>query len=183
MQPAARHALVIPGARGGPRSLLLVYAAEAAERRGATIHRLTWPPEPDPFDLTTAEAPAFVLPPVQRALDEIPHPRPLLVAISLGTHAAALAAERDLPAVWLTPLLTEAPVLAALRAATAPFLLVGGTDDPVWDADLAATLTPHVLSVEGADHAMFVRRPLAGTSVLAQLAIAVDTFVGQKIWP
>ncbi|MGW4296911.1 hypothetical protein ACWEH1_28295 [Micromonospora chersina] len=32
--------------------------------------------------------------------------RPLLIGRSLGTDAAAIAAQRSLPAVWLTPLLT-----------------------------------------------------------------------------
>ncbi len=40
--------------------------------------------------------------------------------------------ERGLPAVWLTPLLSEASVIAGLARATRPTLLVGGTADAAW---------------------------------------------------
>ena len=53
----------------------------------------------------------------------------VLIGKSLGTYAAALAAERGLPAIWLTPLLTSDWVVDGLRRSTAPFLLVGGTAD------------------------------------------------------
>ena len=53
----------------------------------------------------------------------------MLIAKSLGTNAARLAADRSLPAVWLTPLLSTPWITAALGRATAPMLLVGGTAD------------------------------------------------------
>jgi hypothetical protein len=45
---------------------------------------------------------------------------PLLIGKSLGTNAARLAAERDLPAIWLTPVLTAPWIPAAIARATAP---------------------------------------------------------------
>ena len=107
----------------------------------------------------------------------------LLIGKSLGTHAAALAAERQLPAVWLTPLLILEPVVAALRAATRPFLLVGGTADPAWDGKLARELSPHVLEVVDADHGMQVPGPLANSAaVLGQVATAVEDFLDRVVW-
>jgi pimeloyl-ACP methyl ester carboxylesterase len=110
----------------------------------------------------------------------------LLIGKSLGTNAAALAAERSLPAVWLTPLLTvPVPwVAGALERATAPFLLVGGTADPAWDGEVARRLSPHVLEVEGADHGMYVPGPLTESiAVLARVVEAIDGFLHAIAWP
>ena len=73
---------------------------------------------------------------------------------SLGTLAASLAADRNLPAIWLTPLLDLPWVIEALARAQAPFLLVGGTADQTWNSKAAHELTTHVLEVRGADHGL-----------------------------
>jgi hypothetical protein len=53
-----------------------------------------------------------------------------------------------------------------------------------WRPDLARELTPHVLSVPGADHGMFVPGPLAGSAaVLGQVATAVERFLDDIAWP
>ena len=72
----------------------------------------------------------------------------LLIAKSLGTHAAPI----DLPAVWLTPLLSE-KIVAELRARTAPSLVIGGTTDPRWDGSVARELG-EALELAGADHGL-----------------------------
>jgi pimeloyl-ACP methyl ester carboxylesterase len=110
--------------------------------------------------------------------------RPLLTAKSLGTNAAALAANRSLPAVWLTPLLTLPWVSAALARATAPFLLVGGTADEFWVGALARRLSPHVLEVEGANHGMSVPGPLTDSiAVLGRVVVAMEQFLDAIEWP
>jgi hypothetical protein len=78
----------------------------------------------------------------------------LVLAKSLSTRAASVAAERGLPAVWLTPLLPVPEIAAALRARTAPALLVGGTNDESWDGEFARELSDDVLELEGADHGL-----------------------------
>jgi hypothetical protein len=51
----------------------------------------------------------------------------------MGTFAAALAADRNLPAVWLTPVLrAPSETVNDLRRANATFLLVGSAADPSW---------------------------------------------------
>jgi hypothetical protein len=110
--------------------------------------------------------------------------RPLLIAKSLGTNAAVLAAERGLPGVWLTPVLTAPWVAAALSRATAPFLLAGGTADEMWDGALARRLTPHVLEVRDADHGMCVPGPLtASIAVLGRMVATVQEFLDAIGWP
>jgi hypothetical protein len=57
----------------------------------------------------------------------------VMIGKSLGSLAAPVVADRGLAAIWFTPLLTDEPTVAALRRATGPCLLVGGTADQFWD--------------------------------------------------
>src|SRR3954447_15151821 len=167
-------AVVLPGRAFGPGAGLLMYAGAVAGSRGATVHRLSWSPDPpDPFEPPIED---WVRAAVTPLLDRVGG-TPMLIGKSLGTNAASLAAERALPAVWLTPVLTLPWVSAAMGRATAPFLLVGGTADKYWDAAAARRLSPHVLEVDGADHGMFVPGPVtASVAVLAQVVAAMDEF-------
>ncbi|MDY7090718.1 MAG: hypothetical protein SYR96_37215 [Actinomycetota bacterium] len=81
-------------------------------------------------------------------------------------------------------MLTVPWVPAALHRATAPFLLVGGTADKLWDRTLARRLTPYVVEVPAADHGMFVPGPLTDTiAVLARIVVAIDEFLDEIGWP
>ena len=72
----------------------------------------------------------------------------------------------------------------ALRRATAPCLLVGGTADQYWDGPAARSVTPHVVEVDAADHGMFVPGGLAASAaVLGQVMTAVEQFLDQVAWP
>ena len=168
-------AVVIPGRMFGPAAPLPMYVGDVAARLGATLHRYSWSVEPPHPSQPHIEQ--WVCDQVTPVLDGLGG-RPLLIAKSLGTNAAALAADRSLPAVWLTPVLTMPWVAAALGRATAPFLLVGGTADEIWDGELARRLTPHVFEVEGADHGMYVPGPLTGSiAVLGRVVVAVEEFL------
>ena len=106
----------------------------------------------------------------------------LVVAKSLGTRAAECAAERSIPAIWLTPLLVVPELVAGIRANPARQLLVGGTDDDLWDADMAASLTTDgcdVLQVDGADHSMTIGGdPVRSAEILVEVTRAMADFVG-----
>ncbi|MFC7545128.1 alpha/beta hydrolase [Plantactinospora sp. GCM10030261] len=182
-----RVAVVLPGGMYGPYAPLLMYPADAAEARGAAISEVNWHYPPDRDRLEDDEREPFVTGQVGPVLDRLaaerPGAPPLLIGKSLGTYAARMAAERGLPAVWLTPVLTSDAVLAGLRRATAPVLLIGGTADKRWDGDVARQLTPHVLEVAGADHGMYVPGPLAGsTEVLGRVVTAVEDFLDYVVW-
>jgi hypothetical protein len=183
----AKSAVVVPGGRYGPHAPLLEYAADAAEARGARVRALEWGPPAELFSsdgLISAACAAWVRDQVAPVLDEAASP-PLVIGKSLGSFAATLAAERGLPAVWLTPLLRDNVVVGALRSSTAPCLLVGGTADvSYWDGALARTLSPHVFEVDGADHGMYVPGPLAASAaVLGLVATAVERFLDEVVWP
>ncbi|MFC0528416.1 alpha/beta hydrolase [Phytohabitans kaempferiae] len=184
----ARAALVIPGGMFGPHAPLLMYAAEAARARAASVRPFSWSRPDEPRHLDPSARGPWVLADVTPALDRLarewPAATPLLIGKSLGSYASVLAADRGLPAVWLTPVLTDPWVVDGLRRMTAPFLLVGGTADRMWDGDLARGLTPHTLEVEGADHGMHVPGRLASSAaVLGQVATAVEDFLDEAVWP
>jgi len=177
-------AVVLPGRRGGTFSPLPLYTADVAEARGATVHRHDWvgtPPNlPEVYEPATVD---WLRGEVTPLLDKLGG-KPLMIGKSLGSYAAAIAAERDLPAVWLTPILHLPHVVTALDRATAPFLLIGGTADMAWDGEVARRLTPHVFEVADADHGMYVPGPVtASIAVLSQVVVAVAEFFDEIGWP
>lgn len=175
------EAVVIPGGAFGPGAGILMYASAVAERLGAAVHRHTWSQQPT--DVFEPDIEGWVASEIDPLLDAVGG-SPLLIGKSLGSNAAALAARRGLPAVWLTPLLTLPWVVDALSRATAPLLLVGGTADRLWDGDVARRLSQHVLEVGGADHGMFVPGPVTeSVKVLAQVISAVEDFLKAIAWP
>jgi hypothetical protein len=75
----------------------------------------------------------------------------LLIGKSAGVYGIA---RDETPAVALTPALTDPELAEALSTRGGPLLLVGGTADPLWDGDLARSLSPDVLEIAGADHGL-----------------------------
>jgi len=178
-----RAALLAPGGGYGTDGPLLMFAGVAAKQRRASLLRVGWGPlngglsEDDLYDRVEAT--------VAAALDGLgPGVTPVIMGKSLGTVSAAVAADRAVPAVWFTPLLAGPRVVAALRRATAPFLLVGGTDDDWWDGDAARSVTSRVVEIHGAGHNMFVPGPLKeSAAVLGQVSTAVERFLDEVVWP
>jgi len=172
-----RVAVLAPGGNYSADGPLLLFSAVAARRRGASVRPLTWEPA------RGEEAHAMVARIVAAALDEEPPGETVVFGKSLGSMAAPVIAERGLPAVWFTPLLTDPAVVVALRSAAGPCLLAGGTADPYWDAEIARSVTPHVVEVEGADHLMFVPGGLAASAaVLGNVMTAVERFLDDVAW-
>ncbi len=175
-------AVIVPGRDYGPQAPLLDLAGYALADLGAAVRTVTWTvPDgmldigPEPF------VRAHVAAALHRLAEEAPAARPVIVAKSLGTFAAALAAERALPAVWLTPLLHEHAVAAAIGRNPAPALLVGGTGDPSWIPAVAAGTGKTVHTVDGADHALRPPGPLrAFTDALGGVATAMTEFLSRR---
>ena len=180
----ARPAILAPGGNNSVDVPLLMFAKLAVQRREGRTHPIKW---------EFAEGRDFiaqrqqVVSQVEEAVDELratTATAPLVIAKSLGSLAAPLAADRSLAAVWFTPLLTDEPTAAALRRATAPCLLIGGTADPFWNGQIARSLPAEVLEIEGADHAMIVPGRLAeSAAALGQVITAVEDFLDHVIWP
>ena len=199
-----RAAIVVPGGNYTADGPLLNYAAHAAGRRSAHVHRITWSPPARRSPATAADSPTvgpagpeydrwaayreWVNGQATDALSQVTAATgvtaPVLLAKSLGSLAAPLAARRGLPAVWFTPLLTDPSTVAALRRAAAPCLLIGGTADTFWDGPAARSITTHVLEIDGAGHNMLVPGPLAASAaILGRVTTAVERFLDQEAWP
>jgi pimeloyl-ACP methyl ester carboxylesterase len=172
-------AVVFPGGNNSCDVPLLFFAAAAARARGAEIHRVRYPEPLRPAIFDPANHQPIVDPVAVATLDAAGD-RPLVIGKSLGTHAAVQAQRRGLTAIWFTPTLYAAEVVvSALEAATAPFLLIGGTaDTEYWDGAAARRLTPHLLEIESADHQMMVPGPLsASAAVLGRITDVVERFL------
>ena len=170
-----RVAIVLPGAGYLPAYPLLWFAREAVQRHGWSVLEVWDQVRPEGDQRRWVE---------DRALAALEHAaaadRLLVVSKSVSTFAAPLVAERSLPAIWLTPFFDVAPVLEALRGASAPALVVGGTADPLWDSALVATLGAEVLELAGVDHALEVDGdPLASIDALRRTTGAIDGFVAR----
>ncbi len=181
---AGRSAILAPGGNYGADGPLLMYARLAVQRRGGDVRPIVWEiPEGSDFSEQRRRAASQV----ESAIDEVTAATgaaPLVIGKSLGSLAAPLVADRGLAAVWFTPLLTDEPTMAALRRATGPCLLVGGTADQFWDGQAARCLPAEVVEIDGADHGMFVPGRLAASAAaLGQVITAVEDFLDQIVWP
>lgn len=144
-----RVATVLPGQGYSPDAPLLYYTAMLLIERGWTVRQTHW----DQGYHVSVEAATEQ---ARREFDLVSAPLHLVVAKSLGTFALRDAAERGLPGVWLTPILTDPRIASAVRRLSAPSLLVGGTADPRWDGNVAHGSAAEVLEVIGADHGLNV---------------------------
>ncbi|ADB52340.1 alpha/beta hydrolase [Conexibacter woesei] len=171
---AERRVVILPGARYPTRAPLLWFAREVAVAKGfGVLEVLDEPPAgEDPF--------AWIRDRAQRALDHEPAPTTVVIGKSLASDVADLAAERELPAVWLTPLLDRAGVRAALARATRPALLIGGTADPTWQPDTVPS-SALIEQLELTEHDHSLQLPgdlLASLASLKKVTKRIERFLG-----
>ena len=172
-----RCAVVLPGVAYFSQAPLLWLAREAAQREGWSVLELTEraPAGEDPF--------AWMQDRAGRALETALRSAATVALIgkSLASVAAGLAAEHDRPAVWLTPLLNRSEVVEALRASTAPALIVGSPADPTWgEGEVPRREGLEVLELDGLDHSLQVKGdPSASLDVLARVTEHVGAFIAR----
>jgi hypothetical protein len=105
---------------------------------------------------------------------------PVIIAKSLGTYAAALAAERKVPAIWLTPLRHIESIAEAITRNPAPALLVGGTRDRSWLPHVAEATGKTLVTIEGGSHGLRPPGPLrAYTDALGAIGTAMEIFLSE----
>ncbi|WP_067502782.1 alpha/beta hydrolase [Actinoplanes sp. TFC3] len=171
--------ILIPGGTGTIGTLLDL-AWETLADRTAHVEAITWDA---PRDILDGDPEPFVRAHVEQALaaaqDVAPPARPVLIGKSLGSYAAALAADRSLPAIWITPLLTRPGVVAAITRNPAPQLLIGGTADRRWwDEEAARSTGQQVLSIAEGTHSLRVPGPIRKfTDVLGTAGTAIEEFL------
>ncbi|MFE7483118.1 alpha/beta hydrolase [Streptomyces sp. NPDC057552] len=174
-----RVALVVPGVGYSPARPLLHFACSVLRQHGWTVQELWWQVPGDFPQIPVADRIAWVERQVTRAIDAEAGACRLLVGKSLGSLACGIAADRNIPAAWLTPVLTLDHVARALQRAQAPTLLVGGTADQMWDARLAESLPHEALEVPSADHSLELADDAEGSvEVMRQVVSRLDRFIG-----
>lgn len=108
--------------------------------------------------------------------------RRLILAKSLGTMSAPVAAAYGLDAIWLTPLFFHEPSITAIAdnaVGGARQLLVGGLADPSWDPVRARALGCEV--VDYADTTHFVNVPgdvVRTAEIHVDVTRTMDAFIG-----
>lgn len=171
-----RVAVVLPGLHYNIDLPVLHFAYEVLAAKGWSVLRVRWNPPDDALD--EEEQTSWVQAIAQQVIDLAPGQQRLIVTKSLGSLAAPVALENDLPGVWLTPLLHEGLVVDALTASTQPSLLVGGTADPAWDVAKARVTGKIVLEIPGANHLLSLSDdPLGSVEVLRTVTAATWQFV------
>ncbi|GAA0475120.1 hypothetical protein Aca07nite_83800 [Actinoplanes capillaceus] len=166
--------ILVPGRGYTIDGTLFDLADAILTARGDEVVPVSWTP---PEGLFQVGPEPFVRVHVAAALHRA-SARPVLIAKSLGTYAAALAAERELPVVWLTPVLTDPELVAAIAANPAPALIVGGTADRLWLPDAVRATGKPFLEIPEGDHGLRVPGPVrAYTDVLGTVGTAVEEFL------
>jgi hypothetical protein len=184
MTTRTRTVVVLPGRTFGPFVPQLFFPMFAAMRRGAEPVAVEWRDLDTLAELAPDRYASWVRPQVEPVLSNLDPASTIVIGKSLGSYAAALIADLGLPAVWVTPVLANTLIVDALRRSPAPFLLVGGTGDPLWVSDLALQCSDHVLELPHADHGLFVSGPLERSAdYIGRLAAATETFLDTVVWP
>ncbi|HEY0949087.1 hypothetical protein [Nocardioides sp.] len=177
---SARRALVLPGRRYSPALPLLQVARAAAVDHGWSVHEVWWQ-VPDSLEgingWVADQASAAIV--AEAALPPAPE-RWLFIAKSLGTRVVRRGPRAD-AYVLLTPLLTSPGVVASITALASdgvPVLLVGGTEDDLWDGAAARATGARLLELPGADHLLEVPTDPARTpDLLDRVAREVSSFL------
>ncbi|MEH0449732.1 MULTISPECIES: alpha/beta hydrolase [unclassified Streptomyces] len=174
-----RVAVVVPGVGYSPARPLLHFARSVLLQHGWTVQELWWQ-IPDGFaQFTVDDRIAWVERQVAGAIEAEAGACRLVVGKSLGSLACGITADSNIPAAWLTPVLTNNHVAAALRRTMEPTLLIGGSADKLWDSRIAASLRHDVLEVPLADHGLELVDDAAGSvDVLRQVVSRLDRFIG-----
>lgn len=172
----ARSALVLPGAAYPVEMPGLWVAMRALALAGWEVNHATW-------DMSDVPERADRIAMVEEAVGAVQGVR-LVLGKSVGSLASGWAAAHDVPAIWLTPLLTDLVCVSGLERAAAPFLMLAGENDLTWDDDVAEALLDgprEVVRLGSADHGLLVGDIESELGVLRQVADAVGDFASRLV--
>lgn len=172
-----RVAVLLPGHFYPTQAPALWFAREAAMARGWSALEVLGLPGEHEDPLAWEEQCAG------RALEAAGSARVLVIGKSMASLLAGAVADRDLAAVWLTPLLNEPAVLDGLARARQQTLLVGGGADPTWRPDaLPSEPGIDVLELPHADHTLEVPGdPVTSLAGLGQMTEEIMRFADLRL--
>jgi hypothetical protein len=115
----------------------------------------------------------------QWAIAEAGSARVVVIGKSLASLLAADISDRDLSAAWLTAPLTEPSTIDLLNGVRSPTLLLGGTADPMWNANVIPDNPAlEVVELPGVDYALQVAGdPVASLDALRQMTEAMTSWL------
>ncbi len=147
----AKVAVLLPGANYPVEAPLLFWVAEMLVDSGWHVQAVRWSLDDaarsEPYEYTTGA--------VQQAIADAPETETtLIVAKSFGTLCIPWADKANIPGLWLTPILTDEKVRATLDVTSRRDLLIGGSEDDLWDGGRRDEKASTFIEIAGADHAL-----------------------------
>lgn len=172
-EPDSLFAVVLPGSGYPALGPVLHWPARLLAAAGWRLAVVSWAPETE----GGRDPVAFVEGALQQAAGEdVPD---LLLTKSLGSLAAPWAARNDVPGVWLTPLLGDPAVLAALQGMDDRSIAVGGTGDRNWRQGALEESGMEVVEVPEADHSLELPDWRASLAVQAEVFERLAAHLGE----
>ena len=170
-----RYAVLLPGMVYPTRAPVLWFAREAAMALGYSAIEVLGEP------VEHADQLGWERDCADRAIAAAGSARVVVIGKSLASLLAGEISDRDLPAAWLTPPLTEPLMIDALSRVRSPTLLIGGTADAMWKADaIPDNAALQVVELSDVDHALQVAGdPVSSLHALGQMAEALTSWLQQ----
>jgi hypothetical protein len=153
-----RYVVLLPGLVYPTRAPVLWFAREAAMALGYSALEVLGEP------VEHADRLGWQRDCAERAIGEAGAAHVVVIGKSLASLLAAEISDRNLPAAWLTPPLSEPSMIDALSHVRNPTLLLGGTADPMWKSDaIPDNPTLEIVELPDVDHALQVAGDLGAS--------------------
>ena len=145
------------------------------QRRNCQVRAIRWTDDDEPGD----DPHGFAARAVQQAFAEsAPADIRLIVAKSFGTFAIPWAEQAQVPAIWLTPILTDDVIRRTLTGTKKPDLLIGGSDDTFWATGALSETAPTFVDIQDANHSLEVPNDWrASLAAQVQVFTAIERFL------
>lgn len=142
-------AVLLPGTGYTTQRPLLHWAGALLRERGWEVREVAWTVPEAAFEHPGAFVDRYLTEAFDGASD-----RRLIVGKSFGCFGLPWTVREGLPGVWLTPVLVDEALRAALAAAPPQHLAIGGDEDALWTTEGLERTAGEILTVPRADHSL-----------------------------
>jgi pimeloyl-ACP methyl ester carboxylesterase len=150
-ESAERWAVLLPGMVYPTRAPVLWFARQTAMALGYSALEILGEP------VEQADQVGWLRACAAAAIDQVGSSRVVVIGKSLAGLLAGEISERNLPAAWLTPPLTERAMIAALSRVREPTLLLGGSADAMWKREaIPENPVLEIVELPNVDHGLQV---------------------------
>lgn len=141
--------MLLPGTGYTTQRPLLHWAGALLRQRGWEVREVAWTVPEEAFEHPRT----FVDRHLAEAFDG-PGDRRLIVAKSFGCFGLPWALEHGVPGAWLTPVLIDEGLRAAVASAPPRHLAIGGDADALWTTAGLEGAAAEIVTVPRADHSL-----------------------------